>query len=62
MNPFKFPFALLMVFGFVMVVPAWMFFVDAHATNLTSEGQFLAQLVLPAALVLAGASWLQPRG
>lgn len=62
MNPYKFFFALIAFFGFVMVVPPWMWVLDNWAGPLSTEGYFMATLVLPAAVVLYLASWLQPRG
>lgn len=64
MNPFEFPFALLAFFGFVLVMPAWMWFTTQHpaVSNLQIEARFMVQLVLPATVALALASWLQPGG
>lgn len=64
MNPFKFPFALMGFLGFVLVVPAWIWFIQEYgpAAQLTTEGQFLATLILPGTVILFLVSWLQPRG
>lgn len=61
MNVFELPFALLAFLGFVALVPAWMWFLATYppAQNLSIESQFLANLVLPATLVLFISSWLE---
>jgi hypothetical protein len=63
-NPFDFPFALLAFFGFVLVVPPWMWFTTQHpaVSDLQIEAQFMVQLVLPALAALTIASWVQPGG
>lgn len=61
MNPFKFPFAMFAFLGFVMVVPAWMWFLQSYPTQLSTEGEFLAAMMLPALVALWIVSWLQPR-
>lgn len=62
MNAFEFPFALLAFLGFVMVVPAWMYFTFQHPAldSLSIEAQFIAQMVPPATVAIALASWLEP--
>lgn len=62
MNPIKLPLALFGFFGFVAVVPVWIYFVQQYSGNLSPESQFISQLVLPATVLLFLASWLQPRG
>lgn len=64
MNPFEFPFALFAFFGFVLVVPPWIWFTTQHpaVTDLQMEAQFLVQLVLPATAALFIASRVQPGG
>lgn len=61
MNPFDFPFALIGFLGFVMLMPAWIWFTTQHpsVSDLQIEAQFLVALVLPATLALFLASWLQ---
>ena len=61
MNPLRFPFALLGLLGFAMVLPPWNWFVDAYATALPLHVEFLTRLVLPAGLSLFVASWLEGR-
>ena len=58
MTPLRFPFALLGLFGFVMVLPPWNWFVDAYATGLPLHVEFLVRLLLPATLTLFVTSWL----
>jgi hypothetical protein len=61
MNPFDFPFALLAFFGFVAIMPVWMYFVSSYPAfeSMPVEARFVAQLVLPATVGLTIASWLQ---
>jgi hypothetical protein len=61
MDAFKFPFALFAFFGFVAIVPAWMFFLNGYspASDLRPTDRFLATMVLPALASLFLASWLQ---
>lgn len=61
MNAYTFPFALFAFFGFVAIVPAWMFFLNGYppASELPLETRFLATMVLPATVSLYLASWLQ---
>lgn len=61
MDPFRVPFALLAFLAIVAVIPAWMHFVSAYAGNLSIEGRFLVQFLLPVLSLLTLASWLQPR-
>jgi hypothetical protein len=62
MNVWYFPFALIGFMGFVMVMPGWMHFLGTHSGNLSTEGQFLISLVLPATVLLYIVSWIQPGG
>lgn len=60
MDIWDFPFALIAFFGFVAFVPAWVFFVYEYpAAQLMAETHFIAQLVLPTALVLFILGWIQ---
>lgn len=60
MDVWDFPFALLGFLGFVAFMPAWMFFVYRYEPAvLTAESHFLAQLVLPAAVILFIVGWVQ---
>lgn len=63
MNPYKMPFALVGFLGFVMVVPPWMWFLDNYpaVSQLSTTERFLANLILPALLLLFIAGWVQPR-
>lgn len=61
MNPYKFPFALIAFLGFVLVLPPWMWFIESYPTKLSTEGRFMAELILPALVLLFLASWVQPR-
>lgn len=60
MNPLEVPLALFAFFGFVAVVPVWMWFVSNYSSSLPPEATFLAQLTLPATVMLFLASWFQP--
>lgn len=61
MNPFDLPFALMGFIGFVMLMPAWIWFTTQHPSidALQIEARFLVQFVLPGTLLLFLASWLQ---
>lgn len=61
MDVFEFPFALLAFFGFVLVVPPWVWFISQYpsVSNLSLPSQFLVNLLLPATILLALASWLE---
>lgn len=61
MNPIRFPMALFAFLGLGALLPAWMFFLNTYASNLSLEGQFIAFFTLPATAALFLASWLQPR-
>ena len=60
MNALNLPFALFAFFGFVAVVPPWMYFVGEYGDGLPAEARFLAQLVLPATVALFIVSWINP--
>lgn len=62
MNPFEFPVAIVGFAAFVMLMPAWMWFISNYASNLRGDAQFLATMVLPALIVLFVVSWIQPGG
>jgi hypothetical protein len=62
MNPVKLPFALFAFLGLVAVVPFWLAVSEAFTAGMTTTNAFLAQLVLPATVMLFLASWIQPRG
>lgn len=59
MNAFQLPFAIMAFLGFVLVVPAWGWFVGSHTAPLSMEASFLATLILPATVAITVASWLQ---
>ena len=61
MNVFELPFALLAFLGFVALVPPWMWFLSTFppAQTLSMEGRLLANIVLPATVMLALASWME---
>lgn len=61
MDVFEFPFGLMTFFGFVMVLPPWMWFLSSYppAQQLSLPSTFLAGIVLPATLLLAAGSWLE---
>ncbi len=61
MDAFNFPFALFAFFGFVAIVPVWMFFLNGYpaAAKLPLEARFIATMVLPATATLWLASWIQ---
>jgi hypothetical protein len=58
MSPFRFPLALVAFLGVVMVVPVWVWFVSNYGGALTVQGQFLAGLTLPGAILLYLGGWL----
>jgi len=60
-NAFELPFALIAFLGFVAIVPAWMWFLSTYppAQSLSMESRLLANLVLPATVMLMLASWLE---
>lgn len=60
MNPVRFWFAIFALFAFVLVAPAWLYFVGPPADGLPTETQWLLATFLPLALLLTMASWLQP--
>lgn len=61
MDVFEFPFALMAFFGFVLVLPPWMWFLSSYgpAQQLSLPSTFLAGIVLPATIVLALTSWAE---
>jgi hypothetical protein len=61
MDVFEFPFALLAFLGFVLVTPAWMYFVSQYpsVSQLSLPSQFLVNMVLPVTASLFLASWLE---
>jgi len=61
MDVFELPFALLTFLGFVMVLPAWIWFLDSYppSQQLSLPATFLAGVVLPATILLSIASWLE---
>jgi hypothetical protein len=62
MDIFRLPFAFLAFLGFVMVLPAWMYFTGGSVGSLSTEASFIAAMILPATAGLYLASWLQPGG
>lgn len=62
MKWFEFPFAILGVLLIAAVTPPWVWFVDQHAGEFGMAARFIAQLVLPAMLLLFLASWIDPGG
>jgi len=62
MKWFEFPFAILAVLLVAALVPPWMWFIDQHIGELGIAARFLAQLALPATLLLFLASWVDPGG
>lgn len=60
MDVFRLPFALLAFLGFVMVLPAWMYFTSGTLGSMSTESEFIATMVLPATAALYVASWLGP--
>lgn len=60
-NILEVPLALFAFIGFVIVVPGWMWFVSNYTGQLPPETTFLAQLSLPATVMLFLASWFQPQ-
>lgn len=59
LNSLELPLALFAFFGFVGVVPVWMWYISNYSDGLPTEVQFLAQLVLPATVALFLGSWIQ---
>ena len=62
MDIFRLPFALIAFLGFVMALPAWMYFTSGSVGTLSTEASFIAGMILPATAALYLASWLQPGG
>jgi len=62
MSPYSFPLALFAFFGFVAIIPVWMWFLNDRLPGLPLEFQFIAGLVLPAMLLVFLGSWMQPGG
>lgn len=59
MNPDRFWFAVLALVGFVIVVPGWLHFAGPRSAGLPGETQFLIAFMLPLALLLTLASWVE---
>lgn len=57
MDVFRLPFALIAFLGFVMVLPAWMYFTSGSVGSMSAESEFIAAMVLPATAALYIASW-----
>ncbi len=62
MKWFEYPFALLGVLLVAALAPPWIWFVNEHLAALDGPTKFLAQLVLPAILLLFLVSWVDPNG
>lgn len=60
MNPIRFWFAVFTLFGFAVVAPAWMYFSGPGVDGLPIHIRWLVSLMLPMALLLTLASWVQP--
>lgn len=58
MNPYRLPIAIFGFVGLVALMPAWMWFSAEYTASLPTQTAFLAQLVLPAVILLFIGSWL----
>lgn len=59
MSPDRFWFAVFALISFVIVVPGWLYFAGPAADGLPGEAQFLVSFMLPVALLLTLASWVE---
>lgn len=59
MNPLRFWFAIFAIFGWVLVAPAWVWVATTGLTGVPTVVEWLVALMLPAALMVTLASWVQ---